>query len=126
MGTDEQFETILDGIQTILTQGDSGNFIIFSFPSPQSSFIQIAAGKGSQRLWVEAATMPALMDQQITALKKLGWKAPHQGGLYNYFREFTGIGPEQYKDIADFVLQSFREVYNLPPKEKITPKVVLQ
>ena len=121
-----QLQSIEKALRQVLTEGGSGNFVIFHHGSNSDYFLQVAGGKGGSRFWIEASTVNSLTDEQHQQLKDIGWNHPSRGGLYNYFVEKKGISADNCPEIAEFMLKTFREVYQLSDEMEIRVELVFQ
>jgi hypothetical protein len=117
MRKNQRLEIYNSYLQTILSEGGSGNFVIFTDPISEK-FVQFVAEKGDRLVLIDIAKV-ALSKDETKRLKDF-FGALFESFEYSYQAEVT---PEQG---AKCVEKFFRDVYLLPDSYNIETKLNLK
>ncbi len=117
---------IRTGLETILSKGGNGNFVIFELPSRENHYIQVAGENQGSNLWVEAGFTENLNQQQKKLLSQMGWESPEEANLLNYSKQIPIQSLDDCSQIAEMILETFIVVYELKGNEKILDKINLE
>ncbi|MBI4862690.1 MAG: hypothetical protein HY815_20880 [Candidatus Riflebacteria bacterium] len=121
---DDNLERIAEALRRIMTEGGEGNFAIMTADERRNYYIQFASECGSTSLFGEAVsnesltTGNALGPRQEQRLEELSWLPP-EDNCTNYHREWTEDHDDGVRALAGTVMQTFREVYGIPPEQPI-------
>jgi hypothetical protein len=117
MRKNQRLEIYNSYLQTILSEGGSGNFVIFTDPISEK-FVQFVAEKGDRLVLIDIAKV-ALSKDETKRLKDF-FGALFESFEYSYQAEVT---PEQGAKCAE---KFFRDVYLLPDSYNIETKLNLK
>lgn len=125
---DENINKIVEALRAIQDDGGDGNFVVFMADPDKNYYIQFVGELGHESLFGEAVSNEFLQRPyhltpiQESRLRQLGW----QEGEGNFYQEWFASDDEERQEIAQLVMQTFIEVYNLPPKQPIEVVVNLE
>lgn len=133
---------ITEALRDIQQKGGEDNFVIFSANEQEYYYIQFAARCGESRLYAEASSnkwipeTASLSDSQITKLADMGWihpTNPHrvkmEGFVWrspNFFREWYCDNDDDRQRVAQEVMRTFVDVYNVSPEKPLEVTLVLE
>jgi hypothetical protein len=124
---------IASSIRRMYLEGGDGNFLIISLPEEENIFVQMAAPRGEPNLYVEAANNSAftlaperrLTETQIQRMYERGWRPPAAEPDHNFSTHWQAFNDEDRRQIAYDVLETFAEVYSVPPGQPLQVEVNL-
>ncbi|MEM6725985.1 MAG: hypothetical protein AAF598_18225 [Bacteroidota bacterium] len=122
----DTLQTILQSLNQLHQEGDSGNFVVFNAPGEKTAYVQIAAGKGSSRFWLEAFTPKHQARSEQSQLESLGWTHPRHGGMHNYYIEKQGVSDQHFPEIAQLVESTLTQVFGYDQTQPLSIELVLQ
>ena len=125
---EQNLKNIMQALRLIQDDGGNSNFAIFTADSDKNYYIQFVGELGEDSLFGEAVSNEFLeRPYQLTAtqenqLRALGW----QDGEGNFYQEWFANSDEDRQEIAQIVLHTFIDVYQLAPKQLIETVVNLE
>ena len=125
---EENLIKIVAALRTIQDDGGDGNFVVFTADPDKNYYIQFVGELAHDSLFGEAVSnefleLPYhLTPTQENKLRDLGWQA----GEGNFFQEWFASEDEDRQEIAQLVMQTFAEVYNISAKQPIEVVINLE
>ena len=125
---DQNLEQITAALRQIQEDGGDSNFVVFTADPAKNYYIQFVGELAHDSLFGEAVSNEFLEPpftltlSQEARLRELGWQA----GEDNFYQEWFASNDEDRQEIAQLVMQTFIEVYNIPPKQTIDVVVNLE
>ncbi len=126
-------EPVVATLRQIMREGGEGNFAVLQADATRNCFIQVAAGAGSDSLYLEAASDKYLQngyqlpDTGKRRLKELGWELTEEQLGGNYAKIWGAIHDDDGRRlVAIEILTILNEVYGCAADETLDVRVVLQ
>ena len=118
---DQNLEQIVDALRQIQDDGGDSNFVVFTADPVKNYYIQFVGELAHDSLFGEAVSNEfleppfTLTSAQEARLRELGW----QEGGGNFYQEWFASDDEDRQEIAQLVMQTFVDVYNVSPHQSI-------
>lgn len=131
VGSDLQIAQVHKGLETILTEGSTGNFAIFTVDEEKNYYVQATAERDGDWLYLEAVSdrylqkPHRLSEGQTAALKSSGWEDPDRGSK-NFHQLFDLADPNDLVEGAVLIIDTLRRVYGLGEEGAIEGEIVLE
>lgn len=125
---EENLNNIVAALRQIQDDGGDGNFVVFTADPAKNYYIQFVGELGHDDLFGEAVSNEflerpyQLTPMQENKLRDLGWQA----GEGNFFQEWVASDDDERREIAQVIIQTFVDVYHMPPKQPIEVVVNLE
>ncbi len=125
---EENLANIAAALRQIQDDGGDGNFVVFTADPAKNYYIQFVGELGHADLFGEAVSNEflerpyRLTHAQEDRLRELGWQA----GEGNFYQEWFASNDEDRQEIAQLVMQTFVEVYNISPAQPVDIVVNLE
>ena len=125
---EENLANIVAALRQIQDDGGDGNFVVFTADPAKNYYIQFVGELGHDDLFGEAVSNEflerpyRLTPAQEKRLRDLGW----QEGEGNFYQEWFASNDEDRQEIAQLVMQTFVEVYNISPAQPVDIVVNLE
>jgi hypothetical protein len=118
---EENLANIVAALRQIQDDGGDGNFVLFTADPLKNYYIQFVGELGHDSLFGEAVSNEFLeRPYRLTAaqenrLRALGW----QDSEGNFYQEWFASDDEDRQEIAQLIMQTFAEVYNISPAQPV-------
>ena len=118
---EQNLERIAAALRQIQEDGGDGNFVVFTADPLKNYYIQFVGELAQDSLFGEAVSNKfleppySLSIAQETRLRALGWQA----GEDNFYQEWFASNDEERQKIAQLVMQTFIDVYDISPTQPI-------
>ncbi|MBK8396691.1 MAG: hypothetical protein IPL26_15835 [Leptospiraceae bacterium] len=127
----DHLTTIFQTILQMHTEGGFKNFATFISNDEKNYYVQITGEKEGDSIYAEAVSNQSLKSpnqlntNQINLLLRMGWLEP-KGGEGNFYRTWSIAWDEDRKVVAEFLLQTLREVYGLFEGDELIVEIALE
>lgn len=118
---EQNLEQIADALRQIQEDGGDSNFVVFTADAAKNYYIQFVGELAHDSLFGEAVSNEFLEPpftltlSQEARLRELGWQA----GEGNFYQEWFASNDEERQEIAQLVMQTFIEVYDISPTQPL-------
>jgi hypothetical protein len=131
LGTASQILKIKIALLIILTSGGSGNFAIFNANETKNYYVQVAAERGGDGLYMEAASNICIPEKnllstiEIEKLHSLGWQDPDDQ-IPNFHQCYDYLLKEDLLRASICLVDTLQQVYSLNPNDDIKIEIELR